>query len=185
MRRSVIRQWPTVSWTGWCMPHTGSNYRANRCGRRRAAVGKRVRNKWRRPYFLALTPVALRAPSVSAKKKRLPKPGHTARASGPRKQGQQGTLLTDADHCFTLREPYVASLRTDRHQIGMTDRHHRNAQTGERRYGLSTAPSSSPVYQGEEPAWAWFHPPQAPPERQEQVCLIRKKQPGRATDHLH
>src|SRR5256885_2053418 len=30
----------------------------------------------------------------------------------------------------TLREPCVASLRTDRHQIGMTDRHHRNAHPG-------------------------------------------------------
>jgi hypothetical protein len=47
-------------------------------------------------------------------------------ASRPRKQGK---LLTDVDHCFTLRELCVASLRTDRHQIGMTDRHHRNAQT--------------------------------------------------------
>jgi hypothetical protein len=36
-------------------------------------------------------------------------------------------VLTDVDHCFTLRWLCVASLRTDRHQIGMTDRHHRNA----------------------------------------------------------
>ena len=35
-------------------------------------------------------------------------------------------ILTDVDHCFTMREPCVASLRTDRHQIGITDRHHRN-----------------------------------------------------------
>jgi len=31
-------------------------------------------------------------------------------------------LLTDVDHYFTPREPCVASLRSDRHQIGMTDR---------------------------------------------------------------
>jgi len=36
--------------------------------------------------------------------------------------------LTDVDHYFTLREPCVASLRSDRHHIGTTDRHHRNAQ---------------------------------------------------------
>src|ERR1035441_6005669 len=44
-------------------------------------------------------------------------------ASGARKPAN---LLTDADHCFTLREPCVASLRSDRHEIGMTDRHHRH-----------------------------------------------------------
>ena len=41
---------------------------------------------------------------------------------------KQVKSLTDADHYFTLREPCVASLRSDRHQIGLTDRHHRNAQ---------------------------------------------------------
>src|SRR5579872_1166288 len=44
------------------------------------------------------------------------------------RQRKQAKLLTDVDHYFTLREPCVASLRSDRHQIGMTDRHHRNAQ---------------------------------------------------------
>ena len=45
-------------------------------------------------------------------------------------QRKQAKLLTDVDHYFTLREPCVASLRSDRHQIGMTDRHHRNAHAG-------------------------------------------------------
>ena len=49
---------------------------------------------------------------------------NTTHVTRPEKQGKR---LTDVDHCFTLREPCVASLRTDRHQIGMTDRHHRNA----------------------------------------------------------
>jgi hypothetical protein len=44
-------------------------------------------------------------------------------------QRQHPNLLTDVDHYFTLREPCVASLRSDRHQIGMTDRHHRNAHS--------------------------------------------------------
>ena len=35
--------------------------------------------------------------------------------------------MSDVDHYLTLKEPCVASLRSDRHQIGMTDRHHRNA----------------------------------------------------------
>ena len=35
-------------------------------------------------------------------------------------------FLTHADHCFRLRESCVATLRTDRHQIGLSDRHHRN-----------------------------------------------------------
>ena len=52
------------------------------------------------------------------------------KATYPIGQGKWPTLLTDVDHCFTLREPCVASLRSDRHQIGMTDRHHRNPQRG-------------------------------------------------------
>src|ERR1017187_9719778 len=44
------------------------------------------------------------------------------------RQRKQTKLLTDVDHYLTLREPCVASLRSDRHEIGMTDRHHRNAQ---------------------------------------------------------
>jgi hypothetical protein len=44
--------------------------------------------------------------------------------------------LTDVDHCFTLRKPCVASLRADRHQIGTTDRHHRNPHKVRHRYGL-------------------------------------------------
>src|ERR1017187_4132684 len=44
------------------------------------------------------------------------------------RQRTQTKLLTDVDHYLTLREPCVASLRSDRHEIGMTDRHHRNAQ---------------------------------------------------------
>src|ERR1035438_8675908 len=46
------------------------------------------------------------------------------------RQRTQTKLLTDVDHYLTLREPCVASLRSDRHQIGLTDRHHRNAHTG-------------------------------------------------------
>src|SRR5664279_806648 len=60
---------PTASWTGWYMPRTGSNYRESRCGRRRAS-GKGTmphRNRVAK-CFWALTPVALRAPSVSAQK---------------------------------------------------------------------------------------------------------------------
>jgi len=58
-----------------------------------------------------------------------------SKATAPR-QRKPPTLLTDVDHCFTLRKPCVASLRSDRHQIGMTDRHHRNAQS-------ANAPASS------------------------------------------
>src|SRR5450759_323032 len=75
MLRLAIRRWPTVSWTGWCMPRTGSSYRESRCGKRRDAVGRTVPNRWRLRYFLALTPVALRAPSVSAKKQESRKKG--------------------------------------------------------------------------------------------------------------
>src|SRR5580704_17739072 len=46
-------------------------------------------------------------------------------ASGKRKQAK---VVTDADHYLKLREPCVTSLRSVRHEIGMTDRHHRNAQ---------------------------------------------------------
>jgi hypothetical protein len=38
-------------------------------------------------------------------------------------------LLTDVDHYFTLKESCAASLRSDRHQIGLTDLHHRNPHT--------------------------------------------------------
>ena len=69
-------------------------------------------------------PVALRAPSVSGQNRKQPERENSA-ASRQRKQAK---LLTDADHCLTLREPCVASLRSDRHQIGMTDRHHWNPQ---------------------------------------------------------
>ena len=74
--------------------------------------------------FWALTPVALRDPSVSAQNTASRK----ANAFPAPRQRKSAKLLTDADHCFTLREPCVASLRADRHQIGMTDRHHRNPQ---------------------------------------------------------
>ncbi len=49
-------------------------------------------------------------------------------------------ILTDVDQCFTLRVPCVASLRTDRHQIGMTDRHHRNPhhRSSDSRFRLRT-----------------------------------------------
>jgi hypothetical protein len=47
---------------------------------------------------------------------------------GPNNE-KQAKVLTDADHYLKLREPCVASLRSDRHKIGMTDRHHRNPQS--------------------------------------------------------
>jgi hypothetical protein len=47
-------------------------------------------------------------------------------------------LLTDVDHYFTLKESCAASLRSDRHQIGLTDLHHRNPQ----RYGNAVIYSS-------------------------------------------
>src|ERR1017187_8982668 len=125
MRRSAIPRWPTVSWTGWCMPRPGSHYRESRCGRREvAAVPKRASRRQFAECFWALTPVALRAPYVSAQKHGQPQ-GRIPHVSRQRKSPK---LLTDADHCFTLREPGVASLRSDRHEIGMTDRHHRNPQ---------------------------------------------------------
>jgi hypothetical protein len=40
--------------------------------------------------------------------------------------------LTDVDHSLTLRKSCVASLRIDRHQIGLSDRHHRNPHTRKR-----------------------------------------------------
>src|ERR1017187_7300828 len=127
MRRSAIPRWPTVSWTGWCMPRPGSHYRESRCGRREvAAVPKRASRRQFAECFWALTPVALRAPYVSAQKHGQPQ-GRIPHVSRQRKSPK---LLTDADHCFTLREPGVASLRSDRHEIGMTDRHHRNPQPG-------------------------------------------------------
>ena len=52
--------------------------------------------------------------------------------------------MTDVDHYLTLKEPCVASLRSDRHQIGMTDRHHRNAHP----YPKITQ-SFSPLYDGQ------------------------------------
>ena len=41
-------------------------------------------------------------------------------------------VLTDADHSFTLKKSCVACLQTDRHQIGLTDRHHRNSHSVKR-----------------------------------------------------
>jgi len=57
--------------------------------------------------------------------------------------------LTDVDHSFTLRGSCVASLRTDRHQIGMADRHHRNPH--------SSTPIATPA--ASRPFWA------TPPKR--------------------
>src|SRR5205814_8736639 len=93
--------------------------------------------------FLALTPVALRAPSVSAKKHKKRK-NRTFPSSRQRKQAKR---LTDVDHYLTLREPRVASLRSDRHQIGMTDRHHWNAQR--------TSIWGSMAARGFERVWIW------------------------------
>src|SRR5215469_18102462 len=61
---------------------------------------------------------------------------------------KRGNILTDVDHCSTLRKPCVASLRTDRHQIGMTDRHHRNAQSSK---SCSTASCSRAVFSIQNP----------------------------------
>src|ERR1700683_3877868 len=127
MRRSVIPRWPTAFWIGWSIPRTGSNYRGSRCARSRAAAAPKIASRRRvAKCFWALTPVALRAPSVSAQKHSSQK----AIPPGIPDKEKCVKLLTDVDHCFTLREPCVASLRTDRHQIGMTDRHHWNVQSG-------------------------------------------------------
>src|ERR1035441_10385907 len=64
------------------------------------------------------------------------------------RQRKQTKLLTDVDHYLTLREPCVASLRSDRHEIGMTDRHHRNAHTNCRSEGeVSFSPRPSGTQQ--------------------------------------
>src|ERR1017187_7139980 len=63
------------------------------------------------------------------------------------RQRKQTKLLTDVDHYLTLREPCVASLRSDRHEIGMTDRHHRNAQ-------ISALPGSPSMHNKGEHAGA-------------------------------
>src|ERR1700691_5132684 len=129
MRRSVIPRWPTAFWIGWFVPRTGSNYRGSRCARSGAAAAPKIASRRRvAKCFWALTPVALRAPSVSAQKHSSQK----AIPPGIPDKEKCVKLLTDVDHCFTLREPCVASLRTDRHQIGMTDRHHWNAHVGHR-----------------------------------------------------
>src|SRR5580700_9503273 len=118
------------------MPRTGSNFRESRCGRRGAAAAVKMASRRRfSECFWALTPVALRAPCVSAQKHRKPngrKGGVFPYVREPRtrNQAKQPKPLTDVDHYFTLGEPCVASLRSDRHQIGLTDRHHRNAQSG-------------------------------------------------------
>src|SRR5450755_3717768 len=58
-----------------------------------------------------------------------PKPSRTRKSGNLRsfKTKKTTKALTDADHYLTLKEPCVASLRSDRHEIGMTDRHRRNA----------------------------------------------------------
>src|ERR1017187_2287615 len=62
------------------------------------------------------------------------------------RQRTQTKLLTDVDHYLTLREPCVASLRSDRHEIGMTDRHHRNAHSAfARAFMTATSETSKPV----------------------------------------
>jgi hypothetical protein len=60
-----------------------------------------------------------------------PKPQKPPRAGkfAASRQRKPATVLTDADHYLKLRESCVASLRSDRHEIGMTDRHHRNPQS--------------------------------------------------------
>ena len=81
-------------------------------------------SRWRvAQWFWALTPVAGLLPSAPKTRSRR-KRGNPA----PQDQENGQNLLNDVDQCFTLREPCVASLRSDRHQIGMTDRHHRNPQ---------------------------------------------------------
>ena len=84
-------------------------------------------------WFRALTPVALRAPSVSALNHKRPAGEQSPMHHHKRKEQK---VLTDADHYLTLRELCVASLRSDRHEIGMTDRHHRNAQHDEVEFWL-------------------------------------------------
>src|SRR5258708_36914969 len=74
-----------------------------------------------------------------------PKP-QTARKAGSfaaSRQRKQAKVLTDADHYLKLKEPCVASLRSDRHEIGMTDRHHRNTHRFPDEKGIETLPHHS------------------------------------------
>jgi hypothetical protein len=64
---------PTVFWIGWCMRRTGSSCKESRCGRRRADEGPKMQSSGRiAAWFWALTPIALRAPSVSARNHKQP-----------------------------------------------------------------------------------------------------------------
>src|ERR1035438_6961647 len=74
MRRSATPRWLTAFWIGWYMRRTGSSCKESRCGRRGADVAAKMASKKRAGRcFWALTPVALRAPSVSAQKHQQPK----------------------------------------------------------------------------------------------------------------
>jgi hypothetical protein len=64
-------------------------------------------NGWIAEWFRALTPVALRAPSVSALNHKQPQREEVQLIS----QRKQAKVLTEADHYLTLRESCVASLR--------------------------------------------------------------------------
>ena len=76
------------------MARTELSYKENRAEEEGWPRGKGRGGGGRRRSFWALTPVALRAPFVSAQKQELAE------------EGQK--LLTDVDHCFTLRELCVA-----------------------------------------------------------------------------
>src|SRR5258708_30171097 len=65
-------------------------------------------------------------PTGSFRQRRKPQTAQKAESFAASRQRKQAKVLTDADHYLKLREPCVASLRSDRHEIGMTDRHHRN-----------------------------------------------------------
>jgi len=73
--------------TGWCMLRIGWRCREYRCERRRLAGMKQIASRLPvATIFPALTPLALRAPSVSAGK------------TSSRRQRKPSKALTDADH---------------------------------------------------------------------------------------
>src|SRR5580700_7526240 len=72
------------------------------------------------------------------------------------RQRKQAKVLTDADHYLKLREPCVASLRSDRHEIGMTDRHHWNPQSGRSiRRPAHGGPHGETLMDGSTPSPIW------------------------------
>src|SRR5437899_661972 len=155
MRRSEILPLPTASWIGWCTRLTASSCKENRCEKSEAA--KMPRNdkseescgnggavesvesqnqaspSFHRVLLCSKTerkPGGLRPPPCAAALRACRVRGWPRTMMSVVVEGNKRKLLTDVDHCSTLIEPCVASLRTDRHQIGLNDRLRRNAQIG-------------------------------------------------------